>query len=213
MTDAAKIRWRMAGEEVASCNCAWGCPCQFNALPTHGRCEALVGLRIDEGHYGETRLDGLRVAGAWWLPGAIHEGHGIGQIAIDERATPDQRAALLEIISGKAGGMPWEIFAAITERYLDPLFIPIEFEANLEARTARLRAPGLGEFTVEPIRNPVTGEAHRAIIKLPDGFEFKEAEMGNATRMEARVGEHVLRNQNSYAQLAAVSWTNGDGRG
>ena len=35
-----------------TCNCAWGCPCQFNALPTHGRCEAMVAVRIREGHYG-----------------------------------------------------------------------------------------------------------------------------------------------------------------
>jgi hypothetical protein len=52
MADATKIPWRIVGEEVAACNCAWGCPCQFNALPTYGRCEAIVGTRIREGHYG-----------------------------------------------------------------------------------------------------------------------------------------------------------------
>jgi hypothetical protein len=31
--------WRISGDAVGSCNCAWGCPCQFNAEPTHGRCE------------------------------------------------------------------------------------------------------------------------------------------------------------------------------
>jgi hypothetical protein len=40
--EPTQIRWRIAGEEFASCNCNWGCPCQFNALPTTGRCEAFA---------------------------------------------------------------------------------------------------------------------------------------------------------------------------
>jgi len=52
------------------------------------------------------------------------------------------------------------------------------------------------------------GQEHRAIIKLPQGFEYKEAEMGNTTLMRATVGDKKLENRNSYAQLAAVEWTN-----
>jgi len=208
MSDTTRVPWRIVGEEVASCNCAWGCPCQFNALPTHGRCEAIVAMRIREGHYGSTNLDGVTFAGAFWFPGPIHEGKGIGRFAVDEKANADQRAALVAITTGKAGGMPWEIFAAVTETYLDPIFIPIDLESNREARTARLHAPGLGDFRIEPIKNPVTGEPHRALIKLPEGFEYKEAEMGNTVSMHGTVGDKTLNNQNSYAQLAAVEWGN-----
>ena len=28
------VEWRLTGEEMSNCNCAWGCPCQFNAPPT-----------------------------------------------------------------------------------------------------------------------------------------------------------------------------------
>lgn len=209
MTAAAKTFWRIAGEEAAACNCAWGCPCQFNALPTHGRCEALVGVRIREGRYGQTVLDGLTFAGAWWFPGAVHEGNGIARVAIEERATAEQRAALINIVTAKDGGMPFEIFASVTETFLDPLFSSIEFDTNRETRIARLSVPGLGEFRSEPIRNPVTGEEHRAIIKLPNGFEYKEAEIANAVTMHASVGDKRMRNQNSYAQLCAVECGNG----
>ena len=42
-----KVHWHIRGEEVGGCNCAWGCPCQFNALPTHGRCEGIMVIRIE----------------------------------------------------------------------------------------------------------------------------------------------------------------------
>lgn len=34
-----------------------------------------------------------------------------------------------------------EIFAAVTETFLDPLFVPIQFETNRETRIATLKGP------------------------------------------------------------------------
>src|SRR5713101_128378 len=113
MSPPAKTPWRIAGEEIGGCNCAWGCPCQFNALPTHGRCEGLGGWQIREGYFGTTRLDGVRFARIFWWPGPIHEGNGTRQLLIDEQATPDQRTALLALESGTQGGAFFEIFAAV----------------------------------------------------------------------------------------------------
>jgi hypothetical protein len=107
MDTATQTRWRLVGEEVASCNCAWGCPCQFNALPTHGRCEALIAVQVSEGHFGDTRLDGVRFARIFWFPGAVHEGHGIRQLIIDAQATAEQQEALLAVDSGAHGGLIW----------------------------------------------------------------------------------------------------------
>ena len=56
MTDT---KWTLHGREFANCNCAYGCPCQFNALPTYGHCSAVVGMQIDTGHHGDTNRDGL----------------------------------------------------------------------------------------------------------------------------------------------------------
>ena len=84
----------------------------------------------------------------------------------------------------------------------------IELSSDRDRRVAELKVPGLGEFRVEPIRNPVTGEEHRALIKLPDGFEYKEAEMGNCVENHATIGGKVISNKNSYAQFAAVDWSN-----
>ena len=65
------IPWEIAATEMVACNCAYGCPCQFNALPTYGNWEALVGMQIHEGYFGETRLDGLRAVLTMWWPGSM----------------------------------------------------------------------------------------------------------------------------------------------
>src|SRR3979411_2527417 len=101
-----KTEWQISGEEIGNCNCAWGCPCQFNAPPTTGRCEALVAYEIRDGHYGETTLDGLRFAGIYSWPGRIDDGNGTRQMIVDERATPEQRAAIDALVSGSEGGAP-----------------------------------------------------------------------------------------------------------
>ena len=85
----AKVEWDIIGEEVASCNCDWGCPCQFNALPTKGFCEALVGLRIEHGHFGSTSLDGVIYAQLVHFDGPVHAGNGHRLLVIDEKSSPE----------------------------------------------------------------------------------------------------------------------------
>lgn len=209
MSTAVKTNWHIAGEEVASCNCAWGCPCQFNALPTHGRCEALAGFQIREGYFGTTRLDGVRFAQIYWWPGPIHDANGTRQLIIDEQATPDQRAALLALAGGTQGGAYFEIFAAVCPHMLDPVVAPIAIQSDRERRQALLHIPGVGELRTEPIKNPVTGEEHRARIVLPNGFEYKEAEVANTVTLRVQSSAPlVFEHTDTYAQLNAFAWSN-----
>jgi hypothetical protein len=180
MAADAKVLWRLTGEELNSCNCAWGCPCQFQAPPTHGRCEALIAYEIREGYFGGTRLDGVRFARIFWYPGPVHEGNGTRLLVIDERATPEQREALVALEGGAHGNPNFEIFAAVAPTALEPVVAPIALRIDRERGRGTLEIPGIGESRVEPIRNVVTGEEHRAKIVLPDGFEFREAEMSNS---------------------------------
>ncbi|MGH8066606.1 MAG: DUF1326 domain-containing protein [Candidatus Entotheonellia bacterium] len=209
MSTPAKTHWRIAGEEVASCNCAWGCPCQFNALPTHGRCEALAGWQIREGYFGPTRFDGVRFARIYWWPGPIHDANGTRQLIIDAQATPDQRAALIALESGTQGGPYFEIFAAVCPNTLEPVVASITFQSDRERGQARVYIPGIGELRTEPIKNLVTGEEHRARIVLPSGFEYHEAEVANTVTLRVQSGTpFVFEHTDTYAQLNAFDWSN-----
>jgi len=178
------VDWMISGPQISTCNCDWGCPCQFNALPTRGNCRAVVGMRIDKGHFADVTLDGLKAVAVFAWPGAIHEGNGEGLAVIDERASPEQREALLKILGGQETepfATIFSVVAAMVSTFHEPVFKPIEFKADQEARTGHFSVSGIAESKVEPIRNPVTGEEHRAKIVLPHGFEYIEAEFASST--------------------------------
>ncbi|HET9702560.1 MAG TPA: DUF1326 domain-containing protein [Vicinamibacterales bacterium] len=202
------VSWRITGEEVGGCSCAWGCPCQFNALPTRGRCEGFVTVRVATGHFGQVRLDGVRFAMAFSFPGAMHEGNGTVQLLVDTRASVEQRNAISEMNSGAHGGAIFEIFAAVAPNRPQAITAPLDIEADRERRTATLSLPGLVEHRAEPIRNPVTGEEHRAQIRLPNGFEYREAEMGNTAWLKVTVGPIAFEHRDCYAQFNAFDWSN-----
>jgi hypothetical protein len=174
--------WRLKGEWIKNCNCAFGCPCDFNARPTHGTCKALAGMHIVKGHFGAVRLDGLSFFVTVDFPGALHEGNGTLQPIIDERATPAQREALFNILSGKhsAEGTIFHIFSLIVSKMLDPIFAPITFSFDMPGRRAKVSIPGVLETENEPIRNPVTGAEHRIQVVMPEGFEHRAAEICSA---------------------------------
>jgi hypothetical protein len=179
----AFANWMIKGPKIGACSCDYGCPCEFNGRPTHGSCEGLEAMRIDEGWFEGTRLDGLLFAARFHWPGAVHEGKGTVQGAISAHADEAQREALMNILGGEeqVETTVFNIYGSTIETELDPVFADIEFECDIEARTGRFHVPGMMELGIEPILNPVTGRPHRAQIRLPEGFEFREAEMGSAT--------------------------------
>ncbi len=201
--------WEIKAREFGNCNCSYGCPCQFNDLPTHGNCEAAVGFQIDEGHHGDVKLDGVRMAGIFWWPGAVHEGSGKCQPIVDESASEEQRQAVLRIMSGEdtdPGATMFAVYASTMAEVFEPIFKPIEFEADVEGRTGRLFVDGLVETRGEPIRNPVTGDPHRVRIDMPHGFEYRIAEIGSAS--SKTYGKIELNLQNSYGQFANLHLNN-----
>lgn len=179
-----KIEWRIEGPHFINCNCDYGCPCQFVALPTDGSCKAVVAFRIDKGAFGDTKLDGLLAVNTYAWPGAIHEGNGAMQSIIDERADEAQRRALTAVMQGEGaepGTVMLQIYRAMCTTWHEPLFAPIEMDVDMTGRTARLHISGLVETAVEPLKNPVTGAEHKAQIGLPMGKEFRLAEVASGT--------------------------------
>jgi len=92
--------WMISGPKNASCNCNYGCPCEFRAIPTNDVCEGLEAHRIDEGWFGEVHLDGIIIGARYRWPGPVHEGKGTVQGFISQHASEEQRNALFTIFDG-----------------------------------------------------------------------------------------------------------------
>ena len=195
-------QWMVRGVEYGNCNCDYGCPCQFNSPTTNGSCEAVVAGHIEEGHFGDTKLDGLDWALLVWWPGEIADGNGRQQAIIDERANDDQREALRKILHGEAtapGATHFFVYNSTMSEVLDPIYAPIELEIDVDARSASVNVAGVVESRGTPIINPNTGDEHRARINLPNGFEYTVAEMASGTTKATAGIELDL--SNSYGQF------------
>ena len=157
---------------------------RVNGSPSDGTCRAVVAWHIEEGHYGDVRLDGLIGVNTYGWPGAVHQGNGEMQSILDERADDAQRAGLAAVLAGEGaqpGAIMLQIYALMCPTKHEPLVKPIEMSFDMDARTGILKIPGLLETEIEPIKNPVTGAEHRARIDLPMGKEFHFGEVASGT--------------------------------
>jgi hypothetical protein len=139
----------------------------------------MTAMRIDEGYFGKLDLSGLKWAGMFAWPGPIHEGNGEAFVVIDSAANEAQRSALLTILSGgetDPGATIFNVFATVIDRLHEPAFLPIDFDLDIDKRVGSVRIDNIMHTRTEPIRNPVTGNEHRARVVLPSGFEYREAE-------------------------------------
>ncbi len=203
------INWEINATSFTNCNCDYGCPCQFNALPTHGHCEAIHSMEILSGHFGDVDLGGLKAVSTMQWPKAIHQGGGSAFIIISKDSSDEQRQALLTIMSGEEtdpGATIWNVFAATLEQVFDPAFLDIEFSVDIESRTSDIRIDDHIQVRGEPILNPVTGEEHRAQIHLANGFEYLVAEMGRGSATAHGPIEFTL--SDSYGQFNEIHLNN-----
>ena len=202
---AERIPWHITGDYIEACNCDFGCPCNYSGFPSKGNCEANVAFKIDKGSHGTTTLDGLKVFSTVKWPKAIHEGNGTLALFVDEGATKEQRDALVRILTGQDGGMPWEILAATVTELKGPFFVPVTFESDGTKSKASVDG---AEAELTPFTNPVSGEEHEAHTVLPGGFVWTDGLIAQSKRNVAKVDgvEFDWTGQNAY--FAEIQWSN-----
>ncbi len=202
-----KIEWKMKGPYLKNCNCIATCPCDTAGRPyPDPGCEGMSGMHILEGYFGKVRLDGLKWVAIYHWPGALHEGNGTLQPILDEKASPQQRQALLTILSGQAGDTWFEILSSIITKIHEPKFLPIEFEFDKKKRKARVAVPGFLETVSEPLTIPATGKEQRVILSMPEGMEYKEMEVASCAVLKG-TGSIRFDHRNTHSSLAEVEHT------
>jgi hypothetical protein len=199
--------WRMTVHNIEACNCRPGCNCQFTGFPDDGGCEAMIGGEVQEGSYGDVALAGVRYVIAFIYPKAIHEGGGNVAVFIDERATPAQADAIAMILSGRAGGMPFEALAGTVASLDGPVLAPIEMTVN---RTkSAFRIPGVLELAMTPILDAISGQEKAVQIVYPNGgFFWNVGNVATSATMTCDYGLIRFRHPGGFASYATPTWTN-----
>lgn len=135
-------QWSLKGLCAEVCICEVACPCIFLSPPSKGECIGVLFWRIDEGHEGDVRLDGLNVALGVYSPGRMADGGWRVALYVDERADQAQQEALQRIYAGEAGGHPANLKPLI-EEVMGVASVPITFEQSGE--TYRVAIPSIAE--------------------------------------------------------------------
>ena len=204
----ARPTYRVRAQSVESCNCALGCNCYFGGTPNEGICEFIIGYVVQEGRFGDVDLTGVRAVVAAKYPNAIHEGHGHVVLFVDQSASPEQVTALVTILSGQAGGMPWEAIAGTIEKFEGPILRPIEIVTN--GQRGQVRIAGTVEVETKPIRNPLAGdqeiEVHMVYPK--GGILWNDGNIVTTGTMRVTHGSLRLEWPGKFAVIAEVTWTN-----
>jgi hypothetical protein len=149
MTETA---WTIRGEYMESCNCDYLCPCIYTnpqAGATNDNCTVMMIYRVDEGRFGETRLDGLKFALVFRTGKVMADGGWTFGGVIDEEADGTQRAALSKIVGGEAGGRLQMIRDALVSDFRGIEIRPISFEAD--GLNRRVEIPGVLSYAIEGV--------------------------------------------------------------
>lgn len=202
------IEWHMDGIQYGSCNCDHACPCQFEGLPNHGHCQGFDVIRVEKGGFGGVDLRGVVAAAIFAWPGPIFEGKGEMQLVIDDRASEEQLHAMEQILHGKEtvdAGTHWWVFSAMSDTIHDTIVRRINYEVDLEERTASVHIDGILESSAESIKGAVDGSPHQVKIQIPHGIEFETAEIVNATTRTT--GAIQLDLDGTYGQICLIRHT------
>jgi hypothetical protein len=145
--------WSMKATIIEACSCPMFCQCYFDTKPAaHGEHAAHGGgehfcrfgnaYKVDEGYFGNVKLDGTK----FWLTGDLGGDFSKGQmdwavLHFDPAVTPPQREGIQKILS-YTYPVKWNSFTVGKDA-------PIEWTANKDGAEAKLDGGRIGEIVLK----------------------------------------------------------------
>jgi hypothetical protein len=174
------VEWAVNTTIIDGCSCRMLCPCIFGSPATvgsaathehagHRSCYFNQAFRVNKGHYGKVRLDGLK----FWFAGDKGDAKTV-ELTFEPSATKEQRGAILVFMSHFLP-LKWTSFAEGTDAKIDWKATAVQAEAKLDGGKAA---------EVVLTRNPgATGQGTTVIMNMSyfgstknDGFNIMPVE-------------------------------------
>jgi len=196
--------WTLKGELILNCNCTVFCPCVVSLgkhPPTEGYCQAWVGIRIDDGTFGEESLSGLNVGLIMDIPGNMGRGNWKAAAYIDENASEAAYDALVAIFSGAARGTTG-LFGLLVSEFLGAERAPVTFETEGDARRLMVGKKIQGE--VVPVKNAAGKET---VISNTDYWMGSDITVATARKARVRAHGRVWDFEGRSAEICQIDWS------
>jgi hypothetical protein len=173
------VGYSLEGRLLEVCDCNVLCPCWIGERPDNGTCQSAVAYHIDRGTIDGVDVAGLTLAGVAFIPGRTLDGDIRVVRYVDDRATPEQEAALLAAFRGEKGGPLADLARLYIE--VDARRAPITFEVVEGKGAFRIGQSVLAEM--EPYRGP-TGEVTRLVESIFSTIPGSPAYVAKASRFK-----------------------------
>jgi len=199
------VEWKIKGELILSCNCTVFCPCVVSLgkhPPTEGYCQAWTGIHIEEGHYGEAKLDGLNAGLLLDIPGEMGSGNWTVAAYIDERADDAAFEGLEKILSGNAKGTTG-LFKMLVSTFLGTKRVPINFEKKGKARIFEI--PRIITGVVEPVSGADPDKD--LVITNTQYWMGADVTVSQATKSKVRDYGRVWDFDGRSAEFCEIEWS------
>jgi hypothetical protein len=105
----------MDGTLLEACSCAAPCPCWIGDDPDGGTCDSFVAYHVDRGQIRGIDVSNLSLVLVAQIPGNVLAGNWRVVLYVDDKATAEQREALLDTFGGKLGGAPADMAKLLGE--------------------------------------------------------------------------------------------------
>ncbi len=148
-------QWTLKGELTLSCSCTVFCPCVLSLgehPPTEERCQTWAAVRIDQGHYNDVDLSGLKAGVMIEIPGLMSRGNWTAALFVDENASIHAMKGLTRIFTGKVGGST-HLLSILVGSFLGVRQVPISYRTQGQTRLVTI------DKIVDGAITPVPGKA------------------------------------------------------
>jgi hypothetical protein len=109
------MAYSLEGQLLEVCTCKTLCPCWVGEDPDSGTCDGTLAWKIAKGTVNDVDVSGLTICVLAHIPGNILQGNWRAVVYVDDRASPQQKQALLDVWTGKLGGPVGDLVQLVGE--------------------------------------------------------------------------------------------------
>ena len=142
--------YHLEGRLLEVCNCRVLCPCWIGEDPDYKTCDTIVAYHFDKGTVDGVDVTGRTIALLAHVPGNILQGNWRAAVYLDDKVSPQQEQALLNVYTGKEGGPVAELVKLVGE-VVSVEKVPIQFD--VQGGKGTLKIGNVGYAELEPYKN------------------------------------------------------------